>query len=92
MRFYEADSGELCINEQNIRDIATDSLRQNIAIVLQDTLLFSDTVRSNLKYGNADATEEQLAAAVEMSQCREMIEFLQQGYDTVLIGSGANIS
>lgn len=92
MRFYEIESGEICINEQNIRDIARGSLRQNVAIVLQDTVLFSDTVRSNLKYGNDTATDGQLEAAVEMSQCREMIEYLPQGYDTVLTGSGANIS
>lgn len=92
MRFYEIDSGEIRINGQNIKDIARGSLRRNVAIVLQDTVLFSDTVRSNLKYGNEAATDEQLETAVEMSQCREMIELLPQGYDTVLIGSGANIS
>lgn len=92
MRFYETDSGEICINGQNIRDIARKSLRQNMAIVLQDTVLFSDTVRSNLKYGNEAATEEQLMEAVTMSQCREMVEALPQGYDTVLTGSGSNIS
>ena len=92
MRFYEIDGGEICINKQNIQDVARGSLRQNVAIVLQDTVLFSDTVRSNLKYGNDAATEEQIVTAAEMSQCREMIELLPQGYDTVLTGSGANIS
>lgn len=92
MRFYEIESGEICINGQNIRDVARASLRQNVAVVLQDTVLFSDTVRNNLKYGNDMATEKQLMAAVEMSQCREMIELLPQGYDTMLAGSGANIS
>lgn len=92
MRFYDIDSGEIYINEQNIRDVARDTLRQNVAIVLQDTVLFSDTVRSNLKYGNNMATDEQLEAAVEMSRCKDMIRHLPQGYDTVLTGSGANIS
>lgn len=92
MRFYETDSGEICINKQNIQDVARGSLRQNVAIVLQDTVLFSNTVQNNLKYGNDAATQEQLETAVEMSQCREMIELLPQGYDTVLTGSGANIS
>ena len=92
MRFYETDSGEICINKQNIQDVARGSLRQNVAIVLQDTVLFSNTVHNNLKYGNDAVTEEQLETAVEMSQCREMIELLPQGYDTVLTGSGANIS
>ncbi len=92
MRFYDIDSGSICINDQNVKDIARDSLRKNVAIVLQDTVLFSDTVRNNLKYGNAEASEEQLEAAVEMSRCKEMIQMLPQGYDTVLTGSGANIS
>ena len=92
MRFYETDSGEICINKQNIQDVARGSLRQNVAIVLQDTVLFSNTVQNNLKYGNDAATQEQLETAVEMSQCREMIELLPQGYDTMLTGSGANIS
>lgn len=92
LRFYEADSGEICINGQNIRDVARGSLRRNVAIVLQDAVLFSDTVRSNLKYGNDSATEEELAEAVEMSRCREMIGLLPQGYDTVMTESGANIS
>lgn len=63
-----------------------------MAIVLQDTVLFSNTVQNNLKYGNDATTQEQLETAVEMSQCREMIELLPRGYDTVLTGSGANIS
>ena len=92
MRFYETDRGEILINNQKIQDVARGSLRQNVAIVLQDTVLFSDTVRNNLKYGNDAATEEQLRAAIEMSQCREMIELLPRGYDTVLTGSGSNIS
>ena len=92
MRFYDIESGEIRINGQNIRDVSRESLRRNVAIVLQDTVLFSDTVRNNLKYGNDSAAEEQLTAAVEMSQCRDMIGLLPQGYDTVLTGSGANIS
>ncbi len=91
MRFYDIASGEIRINGQDIRDVSRESLRRNVAIVLQDTDLFSDTVRNNLKYGNDSAAEEQLTAAVEMSQCRDMIGLLPQGYDTVLTGSGANI-
>lgn len=92
MRFYDIDSGEICINDQNIKEIARDDLRHQIAIVLQDTVLFSDTVRDNLKYGNAQATDEQLEAAIAMSRCKEMIQGLPQGYDTILTDSGANIS
>lgn len=92
MRFYEIESGEICINKQNIGDVSRTSLRQHVAIVLQDTVLFSNTVRSNLKYGNDSATEEQVTAAAKMSQCQDMIELLPQRYDTVLTGSGENIS
>lgn len=92
MRFYDIDSGEISINEQNIQDISRDSLRQNIAIVLQDTILFSNTIHSNLKYGNDMASDEQIETAVKMSRCQDMIRHLPQGYDTMLANSGANIS
>ncbi|MGN0657112.1 MAG: ABC transporter ATP-binding protein [Ruminiclostridium sp.] len=92
MRFYDIDSGSIFIDEQNIKDVSRDSLRKNIAIVLQDTVLFSDTIRNNLKYGNENATENQLEHAVKISRCEDMIHSLPQGYDTVLTGSGQNIS
>lgn len=92
LRFYDIDSGEILINRQSIRKLSRSSLRQNIAIVLQDTILFSDTVRRNLTYGNEKASGEQLDAAVRMSRCDELIRQLPQGYDTVLTGSGANLS
>lgn len=92
MRFYDVDGGEIFINEQNIKNISRDSLRKNAAIVLQDTVLFSDTVRNNLLYGNPNATDEQLEKAVEMSRCKDMFKMLPQGYDTILTGSGENIS
>ena len=92
MRFYDIDSGGIFINRQNIKDVSRSDLRKNVAIVLQDTVLFSDTVRNNLTYGNADAGPKEVEAAVERSRCREMIELLPQGYDTVLTGAGENIS
>ena len=92
MRFYDIDKGEILINGQDIKEISRDSLRKNVAIVLQDTVLFSDTIRNNLKYGNEAVTEEQLDKAVEMSHCGEMIETLPQGLEFVLSGSGENIS
>lgn len=92
LRFYDVDSGDIFINRQNIRDISRESLRRDVAIVLQDTVLFSDTVRHNLTYANASATQTQLDSAVEASHCRELIQLLPQGYDTMLTGAGANIS
>lgn len=92
MRFYDIDSGEIWIDGQNIAEVSRESLRRNVAIVLQDTVLFSDTIRNNLLYGNEAATEEQLEEAVSMSRCEEMLETLPQGYDTMLTAAGSNIS
>lgn len=92
MRFYDIDSGEITINKQNIGKVSRDDIRKNIAIVLQDTVLFSDTIENNLKYSKADAEAEEISEAVQMSCCREMIEALPKGLDTVLTGSGENIS
>ena len=92
MRFYDIDSGDSRIDGQRLADVARGSLRRDVAIVLQDTVLFADTVRHNLTYNNAEATQEKLDEAVEMSRCREMIDHLPQGYDTMLAASGANIS
>ena len=92
MRFYDIDSGEILINKQNIVNASRENIRKNIAIVLQDTVLFSDTIENNLKYAKADAELKEIREAAEMSCCREMIEALPQGFDTVLVGSGENIS
>lgn len=92
MRYYDIDSGGIWIDGQNIADVSRDSLRKNVAIVLQDTVLFSDTIENNLRYANEDVTEEQLEKAIEMSRCKEMIARLPLGCDTVLNTSGANIS
>ncbi len=92
MRFYDIDSGEIFVNHQNLKDISRDDMRKNTAIVLQDTVLFSDTIKNNLKYGRQEAGIDEIKAAADMSRCKEMIEMLPQGYETVLTGSGENIS
>lgn len=92
MRFYDTDSGSIFINKQDMKTISRKSLRKNIAIVLQDTILFSDTIENNLKYGNENASKEQIEIAVNMTCCKEMVQMLPQGYETVLTGSGDNIS
>ena len=92
MGFYDIDSGDIWINGQNLRDVSRDSLRKNIGIVLQDTVLFTDTVGHNLKYGNETASDEDLARAVKISHCSELVESMPQGYDTMLTGGGENIS
>ncbi|MGN0659791.1 MAG: ABC transporter ATP-binding protein [Emergencia sp.] len=92
MRFYDGDSGEIRIGDQDISEVARDSLRKKIAIVLQDTVLFSDTVENNLKFADENAGREKLDKAVEMSCCRPLLEQLPQGFDTVLAGAGSSLS
>ena len=92
MRFYDIDSGKISIDGQDIQTISRDDLRRNVAIVLQDTTLFSDTVLNNLKYGSEYATMEDIRWAICMSRCDELIQGLPQGWDTVLTGAGETIS
>lgn len=92
MRFYDVDSGEIQIDDVNIKDIDCDSLRRNTAIVLQDTVLFADSIENNLKYSNSSATDEQMYMAARMSNCDSMIRKMPQGYDTQLMSEGENIS
>ncbi len=92
MRFYDVDAGEILIDGVNIRDIASDALRRSTAIVLQDTVLFSDTIRGNLKYSNPNATQEELDHAAAMSGCTGLIRRLPEGYDTQLSEGGSNLS
>lgn len=92
MRFYDVDSGSICIDGQDIADVSRQELRKEVAIVLQDTVLFSDTVQHNLQYANENATMEQLEWAAQMSRCKDMIRALPQGYQTMLEAGGANIS
>ena len=92
MRFYDVDSGEILIDDVNITDIDCDSLRRNTAIVLQDTVLFADSIENNLRYSNSSATDEQMYMAARMSNCDSMIRKMPQGYDTQLMSEGENIS
>lgn len=92
MRFYDVDSGEILIDDVNIKDIDCATLRKNTAIVLQDTVLFADTIKNNLKYSNEAATDEQMYAAAAMSNCDTMINKMPLKYDTELMAEGENIS
>lgn len=92
MRFYDINKGNIFINSQNLKDISRNSLRKNIAIVLQDTVLFNGTIEDNLRYGNENATKEQLEKAVKISHCKEMIELMPQGYNSIIKYSGENMS
>ncbi len=92
MRFYPIDSGEITVDGININDIDRDELRRNVSIVLQDTVLFSDTIESNIKYGNREATDEELRRAASMSNSAYFIERLPEGYSTFLKQAGKNLS
>lgn len=92
MRFYSLDSGEILIDGVNIQDMKRDFLRHNTAIVLQDTVLFTDTIENNIKYSNPDASQEAILHAAQMSNCHRFIQRLPQGFQTVLIQAGAHLS
>lgn len=92
MRFYDVDSGTIRIDGQDIAKVSRENLRKSVAIVLQDTVLFTDTIRKNLQYAKEDATEEQLQQAIEMSRSQKMLSALPKGMDTMLETGGGNIS
>ena len=92
MRFYPTDSGQIMIDGVDICDISRDELRRNTAIVLQDTVLFSDTIANNIKYSNTEATDEQMLQAAKLSNSSYFIEKLPQGYETYLSRAGTNLS
>lgn len=91
-RFYDIDSGEITIDGKSLKDYDRDFLRKNIAMVLQDTHLFTGTVRENIRYGRLDATDEEVIAAAKTASAHSFIMRLENGYDTVLEGDGANLS
>ena len=91
-RFYETDSGKILLDGTDIREITKASLRKNIAIVLQDTVLFSDTVGANIRYGRPEASEAETEAAAKAAKAHDFITRMPEGYDTVLDETGGNIS
>lgn len=91
-RFYDIDEGRITIDGMDIRTIARDDLRRNIAMVLQDTHLFTGTVRENIRYGRLDATDEEVEQAAKTASAHSFIMRLEKGYDTMIEGDGANLS
>ena len=92
MRFYPVDKGEILVDGVNIMDLKRDFLRRNIAIVLQDTVLFSNTIENNIKYANLDASDEDMVNAADMSNIRRYIERQPLKYKTFLKQAGASLS
>ncbi len=91
-RFYDINEGTITIDGTPIEKIDRKLLRKNIAMVLQDTHLFSGTVRENIRYGRLDATDDEVIAAAKAACAHGFIKHLENGYDTVLEGDGANLS
>lgn len=91
-RFYDIQDGKIRYDGINVNKIKKADLRHSLGIVLQDTHLFTDTVRENIRYGNLDATDEEVVAAAKLANAHNFIKHLPQGYDTVLTGDGANLS
>jgi len=91
-RFYEASKGKITLNSIDIREVRQEELMSHVGIVPQDTVLFSGTVRDNIRYGKPNASEEEVIAAAQAAQAHEFILGLPQGYDTHIEERGANLS
>ena len=91
-RFYDIDSGTITVDGVDIKKLPRDYLRKNIAMVLQDTHLFTGTVMENIRYGRLDATDEEVVAAAKTASADSFIRRLSDGYDTMIEGDGANLS
>ena len=91
-RFYDVQQGTITYDGIDVKDIAKDSLRRSLGIVLQDTHLFTGTVADNIRYGKLDATDEEVRAAAKLANADAFIRHLPQGYDTVITGDGGSLS
>jgi ATP-binding cassette subfamily B protein len=91
-RFYEIDSGRICIDGQDIRQVKKDNLRRELGLVLQDTFLFGTTVMENIRYGRLDASDDEVVEAARMADADDFIRKLPQGYQTRLSERASNLS
>lgn len=91
-RFYDPNKGSVLIDGQNIKNVTLESLRKQTAYVSQDVILFNDTVKNNIRYGNESATDEQVVEAAKAAGAHDFILRMQDGYDTVLGEQGTGVS
>jgi ATP-binding cassette subfamily B protein len=91
-RYYDVDAGEVLVDDQPLTAVTIGSLRANVGMVLQEAFLFSDTIMNNLRYAREGATEEDCIAAAQEANAHEFIMALPDGYDTMLVERGANLS
>ena len=91
-RFYDVAEGSVAIDGHDVRDVSLESLRRQMGVMLQDTFIFSGTVRENIRYGRLDATDEEIMAAARAVHAHEFIIDLPDGYDTVVQERGSTLS
>ncbi|MEA4847271.1 MAG: ABC transporter ATP-binding protein [Clostridiaceae bacterium] len=91
-RFWDVQSGEVLVGGKNVKDCTADSLLKHISMVFQNVYLFHDTVENNIRFGNPDATHEQVVEAAKRARCHDFISALPKGYDTVVGESGSTLS
>ena len=91
-RFYDADSGDIIIDEQSIYKSTISSIRKEISLVSQDTTLFDDTIKNNIKYANINATDEEVYKVAKLSFCEEFINNLPNKFDTLIGENGVRLS
>ncbi len=91
-RFYDIEAGSVTVDGHDLRDVQTDSLRQQLGIVLQRTFLFTDTVRENIRFGRLDATDSEVEDAARLANADHFIRALPHGYDTIVSEGGNNLS
>ena len=92
MRFYDVNSGNIYIDDKNIKNVTKDSLRKSFGMVLQDTWLFTGTIRENIAYGKPEASEDEIMQAAKAANAHSFIKRLAKGYDTELTEGGGNLS
>ena len=91
-RLYDVSEGEVLVGDVNVKDYDLDTLRNNVAVVLQKNVLFSGTIKDNLRWGNENATDEEMKHVCKIAQADEFIEKFPQGYDTYIEQGGTNVS
>ena len=91
-RLYDVSSGEVLVGDHNVKEYDLKTLRDSVSVVLQKNVLFSGTIASNLRWGNPDATEEEMTKACKIAQCYEIVKAKENGFDSVVEHGGANFS
>jgi len=91
-RLYDVSNGEVLVGDHNVKEYDLKTLRDSVSVVLQKNVLFSGTIASNLKWGNPDATEEEMIKACQIAQCYEIVKAKENGFDSVVEHGGANFS